>query len=122
MFDPPHGLYLLAYDEQERPVATGGWRTQDRNPEGYEDGDAEIKADVRDPRGPRPGLARRMLAALEEDARAAGRVRMVLETGDQQPEAVALYTSCGYTVCEVKFGHYRTYDSSICMAKPLRQP
>jgi len=24
MFDPPHGLYLLAYDARDRPVATGG--------------------------------------------------------------------------------------------------
>ncbi|GGS34637.1 MULTISPECIES: GNAT family N-acetyltransferase [Streptomyces] len=122
MFVPPHGLYLLAYDEQERPVATGGWRTQNLNADGYEDGDAEIKRMFVIPEGRGRGLARRMLTALEEDARAAGRTRMVLETGDQQPEAVALYTSCGYTVCDVKFGHYRTYDSSICMAKPLRQP
>ena len=43
MFDPPHGLYLLAYDEQDRPLATGGWRSQERNAEGYSDGDAEIK-------------------------------------------------------------------------------
>ncbi|MFD8963110.1 GNAT family N-acetyltransferase, partial [Streptomyces anulatus] len=100
MFLPPRGLYLLAYDEQDRPVATGGWRTQDRNAEGYWDGDAEIKRMFVIPEGRGKGLARRMLAALEEDARAAGRLRMVLETGDQQPEAIALYESSGYTVCE----------------------
>ncbi|MFE9457553.1 GNAT family N-acetyltransferase [Streptomyces californicus] len=121
MFTPPHGLYLIAYDERERPVATGGWRTQNRNDQGYGDGDAEIKRMFVIPEGRGRGLARRMLAALEEDALAAGRVRMVLETGDQQPEAVALYTSSGYAVCE-KFGHYREYESSICMAKPLRAP
>ncbi|MFJ4964357.1 GNAT family N-acetyltransferase [Streptomyces sp. NPDC088729] len=121
MFMPPRGLYLLAYDEQERPVATGGWRTQDRNDEGYADGDAEIKRMFVIPEGRGRGLARRMLAALEEDARAAGRTRMVLETGDRQPEAIALYRSSGYTPC-AKFGHYRTYDSSLCMAKPLRLP
>lgn len=121
MFLPPRGLYLLAYDEQDRPVATGGWRTQDRNAEGYWDGDAEIKRMFVIPEGRGRGLARRMLAALEEDARNAGRVRMVLETGDQQPEAIALYASSGYTVCE-KFGHYREYESSICMAKPLQWP
>lgn len=121
MFDPPRGLYLLAYDEQERPLATGGWRSQDRNDQGYSDGDAEIKRMFVIPEGRGRGLARRILAALEADARAAGRTRMVLETGDQQPEAIALYTSSGYAVCE-KFGHYRTYDSSICMAKPLGLP
>lgn len=44
---------------------------------------------------------------------------MVLETGDQQPEAIALYFSSGYALTG-KFGHYRTYDSSRCMAKPLQ--
>ncbi|MEU8705990.1 GNAT family N-acetyltransferase [Streptomyces sp. NPDC048565] len=118
MFDPPLGLYLLAYDEQDRPVGTGGWRSQEQNDEGYSDGDAEIKRMYVIPEGRGRGLARRLLAALEADALAAGRTRMVLETGDQQPEAIALYTSSGYTFCE-KFGHYRLYDSSICMAKPL---
>lgn len=119
MFDPPSGLYLLAYDEYQRPVATGGWRSQERNEEGYSDGDAEIKRMFVIPEGRGKGLARRILAALEADARAAGRVRMVLETGDKQPEAIALYTSSGYAPCE-KFGHYRTYESSLCFAKPLR--
>jgi GNAT superfamily N-acetyltransferase len=117
-FDPPNGRFLIAYDEQDRPVATGGWRSQDENGEGNEDGDAELKRMfvIEQCRG--LGLARRILALLEEDARAAGRTRMVLETGDQQPEAIALYTSSGYAPCR-KFGYYREYDSSICMAKQL---
>ncbi|MFD4763519.1 GNAT family N-acetyltransferase [Streptomyces sp. NPDC058439] len=119
MFEPPNGLYLLAYDAQGRPVATGGWRSQERNEEGYCDGDAEIKRMFVIPEGRGNGLARRILAALEADARATGRSRMVLETGDKQPEAIALYTSSGYSPCE-KFGHYRTYESSLCFAKPLR--
>ncbi|MEV6163149.1 GNAT family N-acetyltransferase [Streptomyces sp. NPDC052052] len=119
MFEPPHGLYLLAYDEQGRPVATGGWRSQEQNAEGYSDGDAELKRMFVIPEGRGKGLARRILAALEADARAAGRTRMVLETGAQQPEAIGLYTSSGYAPCE-KFGLYRTYDSSLCYAKPLQ--
>lgn len=121
MFDPPAGLYLVAYDERDRPMATGGWRTQDRNAEGYSDGDAELKRMYVVPEGRGNGLARRILAALEADARAAGRTRMVLETGDQQPEAIALYESSGYTPC-TKFGHYRTYENSRCYAKPLLLP
>jgi GNAT superfamily N-acetyltransferase len=118
MFEPPRGLYLLAYDDEDRPVATGGWRTQDRNAEGYSDGDAEIKRMyvVREARG--RGLARLILAALEDDARAAGRVRMVLETGTAQPEAIALYVSSGYEPTE-KFGLYRFEPGSRCYAKPL---
>jgi GNAT superfamily N-acetyltransferase len=117
-FEPPNGVYLIAYDENDTPVATGGWRAQDTNEEGNLDGDAELKRMyvVDAMRG--RGLARRVLAALEEDARAAGRRRMVLETGDQQPEAIALYTSSGYEPCS-KFGYYRHYESSRCFAKQL---
>lgn len=121
MFAPPRGLYLLAYDALGAPVASGGWRSQDRNAEGYADGDAELKRMYVIPQARGLGLARRILAALEDDARAAGRTRMVLETGDQQPEAIALYLSSGYSMAP-KFGHYRFHDSSRCMAKPLRLP
>ncbi|MET9290475.1 GNAT family N-acetyltransferase [Streptomyces sp. NPDC003077] len=117
MFAPPHGRYLIAY-EDGRPLATGGWRSQEKNDEGYADGDAEIKRMfvVAQARG--RGLARRILAELEADARAAGRTRMVLETGTKQPEAIALYTSSGYVPVE-KFGLYREYETSHCMAKSL---
>lgn len=118
MFIPPHGLYLLAYDDGGHPVATGGWRTQDENDLGYADGDAELKRMYVIPEARGLGLARRVLAALEADARAAGRTRMVLETGDAQPEAIALYASSGYEPC-AKFGHYRDYPNSRCFAKPL---
>ncbi|MDT0464382.1 GNAT family N-acetyltransferase [Streptomyces gibsoniae] len=118
MFEPPSGLYLIAYDEHMRPVATGGWRGQEQNEDGYLDGDAELKRMfvIAEMRG--RGLARRILAALEEDARAAGRTRMVLETGSKQPEAVALYASSGYEPC-TKFGYYRHHELSLCFAKPL---
>ncbi|MFF7164288.1 GNAT family N-acetyltransferase [Streptomyces sp. NPDC008086] len=117
-FRPPNGLYLIAYDELGTPVASGGWRSQDENGEGNADGDAELKRMyvIEQMRG--RGLARRILAALEEDARDAGRRRMVLETGAKQPEAVALYTSSGYEPCE-KFGFYRFHELSLCYAKAL---
>jgi GNAT superfamily N-acetyltransferase len=117
-FEPPCGLFLIAYDETDAPVATGGWRAQDTNGEGNLDGDAELKRMyvIEEMRG--RGLARRVLAALEDDARAAGRRRMVLETGIKQPEAIALYTSSGYEPCE-KFGYYRSYEDSRCFAKAL---
>ncbi|MFI8104083.1 GNAT family N-acetyltransferase [Streptomyces sp. NPDC086023] len=119
MFTPPNGLYLLAYNAAGEPVASGGWRAQDENEEGYADGDAELKRMYVVPEARGLGLARRILAELEDSARAAGRLRMALETGDQQPEAIKLYLSEGYTHVTRKFGLYRTYDSSRCMAKPL---
>ncbi|MET4925728.1 GNAT family N-acetyltransferase [Streptomyces sp. PSRA5] len=121
MFDPPGGVYFLAYDSDgasERPIASGGWRSQETNEEGYSDGDAEIKRMYVTVEARGLGLARRILARLEESARAAGRTRMVLETGTKQPEAIALYRSSGYTDCS-KFGHYRNDPLSVCLAKPL---
>ncbi|MFH8366002.1 GNAT family N-acetyltransferase [Streptomyces sp. NPDC018031] len=120
-FDPPQGLYLLVYDERGRPVASGGWRAQDWSEEGYADGDAELKRMfvIIEARG--RGLARRILAELEAGARAAGRVRMVLETGVKQPEAIALYASSGY-VPVPKFGLYRCHADSRCMGKSLVLP
>ncbi|AXK36039.1 GNAT family N-acetyltransferase [Streptomyces armeniacus] len=118
MFDPPRGLYLLSYDDDGRPVATGGWRAQEHSEDGYADGDAEIKRMfvIREARG--QGLARRILAELEDSARAAGRIRMVLETGTEQPEAMALYASSGYVPVR-KFGHYRFHEESRCYGKLL---
>ncbi|MGP4002741.1 GNAT family N-acetyltransferase [Streptomyces sp. 8N706] len=120
-FDPPNGLYLVVYDTG-RPVASGGWRAQDASDEGYADGDAEIKRMyvVREARG--QGLARQVLAALEESARQAGRRRMVLETGTKQPEAIALYASSGYAPAVPKFGIYRFEKESRCFTKPLTGP
>ncbi|MFJ6797778.1 GNAT family N-acetyltransferase [Streptomyces sp. NPDC091268] len=118
MFVPPTGRYLLAYDAAGAPIASGGWRSQDANDEGYSDGDAELKRMYVVPEARGRGLARHILAELEADARAAGRVRMALETGDQQPEAIALYLSAGYAPSE-KFGHYRFHESSRCMTKSL---
>ncbi|WP_127354801.1 GNAT family N-acetyltransferase [Actinacidiphila soli] len=118
MFEPPQGLYLIVYDDQDTPVATGGWRSQDENAQGYADGDAEIKRMYVIPEARGRGLSRRVLAALEDDARAAGRTRMVLETGTNLPEAISLYTSSGYEPC-AKFGPYRFDELSRCYAKPL---
>ncbi len=133
MFRPPRGLYLLAYDDERQPVATGGWRAMDATraagdghegdadggEENYADGDAELKRMYVVPEARGRGLARRILALLEEDARAAGRTRMVLETGIHQPEAIALYTSSGYGPAREKFGHYRFEEESRCFEKSL---
>jgi GNAT superfamily N-acetyltransferase len=117
-FKPPNGIFLIAYDETDAPVATGGWRARDTNGAGNLDGDAEVKRMYVVDAARGRGLARRILTALEDDARAAGRIRMVLETGNKQPEAVALYTSSGYESC-VKFGYYRFHEDSRCFAKAL---
>ena len=62
------------------------------------------------------GVARRMLAAVEESARAHGRRRMILETGDKQPEAIALYNSSGYERID-NFGYYRD-EPGVLLLRP----
>jgi len=64
------------------------------------------------------GLGRALLAALETEARALGIVRLVLETGARQPEAIALYTGAGFAEV-APFGEYIGSPLSVCMAKDL---
>jgi len=52
------------------------------------------------------GVATALLRALEDSARRAGRKRIILETGDRQPEAIALYRKAGY-VRIPDFGFYK---------------
>ncbi|MFC4909042.1 GNAT family N-acetyltransferase [Actinomadura gamaensis] len=116
-FAPPLGHFVVGRVGGD-PVACGGWRAHDASEPGFEDGDAELKRMYVAPRARRRGLARALLAELESSARTAGRTRMILETGTAQPEAIALYTSSGYTTIE-KFGYYRCSPSSRCYGKPL---
>lgn len=66
----------------------------------------------------RRGVGAAILAALEERARGFGYHRLVLETGDQQPEAVALYASGGW-VRIAPFGQYVGDATSVCFEKRL---
>ncbi len=118
-FVPPAGSFLLGCLDGH-PVAMGGWRARDANVDdpGVRDGDAELKRMHVLPAAQRRGLARAVLAELERVARAAGRRRMILETGIQQPEAMALYTTAGYAPTP-KFGLYRHEESSRCYARDL---
>lgn len=115
-FAPPLGLFLVGY-VHDTPVVCGGWRAHDRKPY-LEDGDAELKRMYVVPGARGRGHARAALAELERTALAAGRRRIVLETGTAQPEAIALYTSSGYTEIP-KFGQYRDYELSRCYGKIL---
>ncbi len=108
-FAAPIGAFFVA-DDGEGLVGCAGWRRHGD--------DAELKRmfTARSARG--RGLGRRMLATIEESARAAGCRRVILETGDKQPEAVALYESAGYVRIE-DFGYYKGHDSVLSYAKNL---
>jgi GNAT superfamily N-acetyltransferase len=109
-FTPPNGAFFVA-DDGERLIGCAGWRRHGA-------ADAELKRmfTAKPARG--RGLARRMLAAIEESARAAGCSRLILETGDRQPEAIGLYQSAGYARIE-DFGYYKGEEGVLSFAKNL---
>ncbi|MCW2541821.1 MAG: GCN5-related N-acetyltransferase [Frankiales bacterium] len=118
-FAEPAGTFLLAYDGAE-PVGMGGWRRHgdERVDTAWAGPAAEIKRMYVAPQARGRGVARALLAELETTARAAGMDWLILETGDQQPEAIQLYESSGYREIPA-FGHYANEPGAIHLGKPL---
>lgn len=106
-FDPPEGAFLVAYLAGE-PVGCGGWRSH-----GTTEEIAELKRMYTAPDARGRGVGRQMLAAVERSVREYGRKEIILECGDKQPEAIALYESAGYRRIP-NFGHYR--DAPGCLS------
>jgi putative acetyltransferase len=103
------GAFVIAHDEA--PIGCGAVRL-------IEPGVAEVKRMYVVPaaRGRRVGAA--VLAALEEEARALGATRLVLETGDRLAAAVALYRRAGFTPI-APFGEYVGNRHSLCLEKAI---
>lgn len=112
-FAPPKGLFLVGYHEGE-PAVCAGWRV-------YGEDAAELKRMYVRPGVRGHGLARAILVELERTVASAGRRRVVLETGDRQPAAIALYRSAGYDDIP-KFGHYADEQGSVHLGKWLSSP
>jgi putative acetyltransferase len=66
----------------------------------------------------RMGIARRIMALLEDKGLQNGFTMLRLETGTKQPEAIALYESLGYRRIPA-FGEYVSDPYSICYEKDL---
>jgi putative acetyltransferase len=80
---------------------------------------AEVKRVYVDPAARGLGLAKKIMAVLEDDARAAGKAIARLETGIHQPEALGLYRALGYRD-RGPFGDYPVDDPmSVFMEKRL---
>jgi GNAT superfamily N-acetyltransferase len=107
---PGRGAFLVAR-WSGRPVGCGAVRMLDGMT-------AELKRMyvARDARG--RGIGSAIVAGLEEQALRLGARRVVLETGDRQPEAVALYTRAGFTPIPC-FGAYANAPQSRCFGKLL---
>lgn len=108
-FAPPQGVFLVAYLDG-MPVGCGGWRSRGD--------DAEIKRMYTAPSARGMGVARAVLRALEDSARAAGRRRVILEAGYRQPEAISLYESQGYRRIP-NFGYYKDEPGAVSYGMDL---
>src|SRR3712207_2893164 len=84
-------------------------------------GTAEIKRMYVCPTHRGRGVARRLLAALEDLALREGGPVLRLETGVYLPEAIALYESAGYARIPT-YGQYVTNPYSVCFGKRLPVP
>ena len=93
-FSAAHGgAYLVGFSDGGEPVCGGGVKRLDPDV-------AEIKRMYVVPEARGRGLARELLAALEDAARSLGYARVRLDTGPRQPDAEALYRSAGFVEIE----------------------
>jgi GNAT superfamily N-acetyltransferase len=111
-FVPPHGRFFIAF-LNGRPVGCGGWVSYGTSGEV-----GELKKLYVLPEARKRGIAQRILAASEGSARENGRLRMILEVGTGQPEALTLYESHGYVVIE-NYGYFRDIPECRSYARSL---
>lgn len=104
-------VVFVAFDDDGTPIGCGGLRQLDET-------EAEVKRMFVTPAHRGAGIASDILARLEGFGRERGWRRLVLETGDRQPEAIRFYQREGYTRIP-NFGHYVGVESSRCFQKPL---
>jgi GNAT superfamily N-acetyltransferase len=109
-FVPPAGLFLVA-EVDGVAAGCGAWRALPEGP-------AEIKRVYVEPAFRRRGLARLIVAALEDGAARAGHDSVVLNTGQEQPEALALYAQLGYSTVP-GYGIYACAPGAVFLGKDL---
>jgi len=97
--------------ENDSPIACGAMK-----PFGTESMEIKRMYTRKSSRG--QGIGAQVLSELEAWAAALGFKSCVLETGDRQPDAVALYSKMGYNRIE-NYGQYKGIINSICFKKSL---
>ena len=104
-------VFYIAYSDSGEAIGCGGLRERDAT-------EAEIKRMfvLSEHRG--SGVAVAILSQLEQFGRERGYSRLVLETGDQQPDAIRFYEREGFTRIP-NFGYYVGSAHSLCFEKVL---
>jgi GNAT superfamily N-acetyltransferase len=109
-FEPPLGLFVVA-EIDGTAAGCGGWRT-------LAEGRAEIKRVYVAPAFRRRGLAQVIVDTLEASAARAGHRSVVLNSGDRQPEALALYEAAGYRPVP-GYGPYACAPGAVFLGKDI---
>lgn len=104
------GRFFVAHLAGE-PVACAGIRHETNAA-------AELKRMYVRPSARGVGIARALLATCEDAARELGYAELWLETGNMQPEAIALYLSSGYERI-ARFGQFACADDALHLGKVL---
>lgn len=81
-------------------------------------GEIEVKRVFTRPHARGTGVSVGLMRALEEVAKRHGARRLILQTGDRQPEAVGLYRKLGYRPIPV-YPPYHDFPASKCFEKLL---
>jgi putative acetyltransferase len=105
------GAFLVAWQDGA-PVGCGAVRLIDAET-------GELKRMYVAPAARGTGLGRRLVSALEAEARALGVRRLVLETGTRQHAALALYHATGFHPIPLYGEYLRSPETSICLGKDL---
>ena len=102
---------VIAYIDR-KPIGCGCFKQ-------FDEKSIEIKRMFVDPDERGKGGASLILSELERWGKETGYNRAVLETGNKQTEAIALYKKMGYVVT-ANYPPYVEMSSSICMKKSLK--
>jgi putative acetyltransferase len=105
------GAFLVIY-EGETPVGCGAVRLIDP-------GTGELKRMYVSPEVRGRGMGRRLVAALEDEARARGVRQLILETGIRQAAAIALYRACGFKPIPLYGEYCLSPNTSLCFGKQI---
>ena len=101
---------VVAYDQDE-PIGCGALRT-------YAKDVMEVKRMFVPLEKRGQGIASTILTALETWCKELGIKKCILETGKNQPEAIALYKKNQYKIIP-NFGKYEGVENSVCFEKEL---
>lgn len=111
---PPRGFFLVARAEGHLAAGVGVRTISDPDLHVGEVKRLWVRPDLR-----RRGVAARLMSALEDHARTRGYRRLYLETGVEQPEALAFYRRHGWAeVDEFPSGAF-SYPKATRFTKPL---